>query len=213
MSTLKYSEWRADVLEKSGHTFKMVKDLAKVDIQKLESTLEAEKEYHQQYPSFKEKLLKQIKEEVLKAGKKGKEEPEEEPEHPIVQLSEIEQPPIEPTQTEEEEIAELVQLSKRGQIKLPNVTHVPGRTYPELKKVKQEKQQQSKVDSSLDEQTKNRPAIALAGATVVEGIEKNCSPAASIFKINTGDFLIGFGVGMLVTTLINVVKNMSSVVA
>lgn len=211
MSTLKYSEWRADVLEKSGHTFKMVKDLAKVDIQKLESTLEAEKEYHQQYPSFKEKLLKQIKEEVLKAGKKGKEEPEEEPEHPIVQLSEIEQPPIEPTQTEEEEIAELVQLSKRGQIKLPNVTHVPGRTYPELKKVKQEKQQQQSKLASSKQQTGT--AIASAGAAVVEGIEKSTCPAASIFKINTGDFLIGFGVGMLVTTLINVVKNMSSVVA
>ena len=209
MSTLKYSEWRAEVLEKIGHPFKMVRDLAKVDVTKVEGL-----EIEETYQSFKDKLIKQIKDETLKAGKKGKEEPEptlqpQELELPIVQLSEIEQPPIEPTQTEEEEIAELVQLSKRGQIKLPNVTHVPGRTYPELKKVKQEKQQ-SKLDSSTKQK---QTSIASAGATVVEGIEKNTCPAASIFKINTGDFLIGFGVGLLVTTLINVVRNIGSSVA
>ncbi len=205
--SLKYSEWRSQVLEQLGQPFKSVKELAKVNLEEFRyQNLEGGLGQEAYYP-WVEKFVAQINHEQSKAQRKGKEEEPEEVTQPIVELT---QPPEEPhvVQTEEEEIAELVQLSKTGQIKLPNVTHVPGRTYPELKKIKQEKK-------GNPSSTQKPPPAALSAEQ--EHAVLNPGPKYTYPKnflvpyipLNLDIWFAGFALGVGVSALIHVFKSVA----
>lgn len=214
--SLKYSEWRVQVL--SDHPFKSLKDLASVNLEELSAKLEDWKGsdsvhvdlVQEEYKPWMDKLFKQITDEQSKAKRKSKEEISEDTETslptltspqslgPIVVLTQPEKPPV---QSEEEEIAELIKLSETGQIKLPNITHVPGRTYPELKKVRLEKQQ-----ASSSTKTTTKPQVPPAVSHVIGDPEPKAK--VPILAINV-DICVGFALGCAISALVNVLRTLN----
>ncbi len=198
MATLKYSEWRSTILGVAGHPFKSVKDLAKVNLVDLNDAYEKNPDLAtEEYQSYKDKLDKQIWEESKKASKPIEQQPQPQEEPLIVELTRPERPPLPPISIEEDdkEVAELVELAATGKIKLPNVTHVPGRTYPELKKVKQEKKSVTEQTTTKDKPKLETTVLTTEGGWLGLGL-----------GLSFPDMAVGFAIGCAASLLIQVIR-------